>query len=467
MMRVAYLGRALAILALSTTVTDRAFAQTPVRDAVRSPSVGAAVVAGTVVTDDKDPRPLRRARVLLTNADHENGRTVITDDAGRFAFTALPPDRYLLSARKPGYVTLEYGARRAARPGVAIVVGEGQQLTSVVLRLPRGGVLTGAITDHNGQPVSGVNVRPLRYQFAENGRRRLTATESYAHTNDLGQYRIWGLDAGEYVVTATHETSEALPLDLVRLSDADIKQAEAEATGIATRGTVSPSRQAAYAPVYYPGTFAASEARSIRLAASEERSGIDFELSLISTATVKGSVVLPDGVDRHRLFVQLVGADSDGASGERSRQSAQVGADSQFSFPGVSPGQYTLTARTEAAPQRSGTGGIFAFSSLATSHWAAADVTVSGENITGVSLVLQAAFSVSGKVHVEGSGSLPDMSRFIVMLSPVVNWATLIFGAPPTPVDPNGAFTIVGVTPGRYRLRAGLMTLRPPMTPGK
>src|ERR1700752_2108930 len=126
MMRVEGLSRALAILALATTVTDRALAQAPVRDAVRSPSIGTAVIAGTVVTDDKDHRPLRRARVLLTNADHENGRTVITDDAGRFAFTALPADRYLLSARKPGYVTLEYGERRTGRPGGPIVVEEGQ-----------------------------------------------------------------------------------------------------------------------------------------------------------------------------------------------------------------------------------------------------------------------------------------------------------------------------------------------------
>ena len=78
--------------------------------------------------------------------------------------------------------------------------------------------------------------------------------------------------------------------DLVRLTDADIKQAEADATGIATRGTLSLPRRAAYAPVYYPGTFAASEAMSIRLAAGEERPGIDFQLSLIVTAKVEGSL---------------------------------------------------------------------------------------------------------------------------------------------------------------------------------
>ena len=459
MMRVACLAQALAILALSTSAIDRAFAQTPVRDAVRSPSVGTAVIAGTVVAFDKDHRPLRRARVLLTNADHENGRTVITDDAGRFAFTALSPDRYLLSARKPGYVTLEYGARRAARPGVAIVVDEGQQLTNVVLGLPRGGVIAGTITDHSGQPVSGVNVRPTRYQFAANGRRVLTATESYGYTNDLGQYRIWGLDAGEYIVTAMHEMTERMPLDLVQLTDADIKQAEADATGVATRATPVRPRRAAYAPVYFPGTFATSDATSIRLGAGEERSGIDFQLSLISTATVEGTVAFPTGVERRNLFVQMMRSDTDDVAVAQSAKSAQVGDDSHFSFSGIPPGQYLLTARTEGAPQRSGADGVIAFSESATA-WAAADVTVGGEDISGVSLVLQPAFSVSGKVQVQGSGSPPDLSRLIVVLAPVRPSGSPIFGAPPTPVDPNGAFTIVGVTPGRYRLHAGLMTLR-------
>ena len=87
-------------------------------------------------------------------------------------------------------------------------------------------------------------------------------------------------------------------------------------------------------------------------------------------------------------------------------------------------------------------------------------MTVSGEDVSGVTLVLQPAFSVSGKVHVEASGSPPDVSRLIVMLIPAHPSGNLPVGALPTPVDPNGAFTIAGVTPGRYRLRAGLMTLR-------
>ncbi len=457
-MRVALAARALVTFVLCAAVIERAAAQIPLRDAVRSPGAGTAVIAGTVVTDDQDQRPLRRARVLLTTAEHENGRMVITDDAGQFTFTGLPASRYLLSARKGGYVTSEYGAKRSMRSGVAIVLEDGQRLTNAVVRLPRGGVIAGTIVDQRGQAMSSVIVRPLRYQFAEHGRRTLAPIETAGYIDDLGQYRIWGLDAGEYVVAASIEESEPPgPDDLVRLTDADIKQAEADASGLATRATLSPSRRGAYAPVYYPGTFALSEARSIRLRAGEERADVDFQLSLTSTAKVEGSVVIPDGVDRQDLSVQMTNSGTDDVAVERSSKSARVDDHSHFVFTGVPPGQYTLTARAQRMPKGFGAGAGFSFSDLAIAQWAQTDVTVSGDDISGISLVLQPAFSVSGKIQVEPSGSPPDLSRLIVVLTPGHSNINDHFGAAPALVDANGMFTIAGVTPGRYQVHAGIM----------
>jgi Carboxypeptidase regulatory-like domain len=451
--RVELLARAFATLVLCTSVIDRATAQTPVRDAIRSPSVGTAVIAGTVVSDDKDRRPLRRARVALMTAEHENGRTVVTDDGGRFAFRDVAPGRYLLSAKKPGYVTREYGARRAARTGVALVVEDGKPL-NIVIPLPRGAVIAGTIVDQNGQPVSNASVRTIRFQFNEHGRRTLVPTETFADTNDLGQYRIWGLDAGEYIVAASMQENA----DLVRLTDADIKQAEADVAGAVTHASPPSSRGAAYAQVYYPGTFATSEASAIRLASGEERIGIDFSVSLISTAKVEGTVIFPDGVERHGLFVRLVRSDAGENSVERPTRSADVGNDGHFSISGVPPGQYTLTARVEAPPQRSGIGiGAFGWGP---SHWAQTEVAVSGEDVSGVSLALQPTFTVSGRIQIEGTGR-PDLLRLIVVLtSPQSSSPTHSFDAPPVPVDANGAFTIAGVTPGRYRIHAGVLTMR-------
>ena len=51
------------------------------RDGVRESRSGTAVVSGVVLIDDRDPRPLRRARVVL-GGDGIEGRTAITEDDG-------------------------------------------------------------------------------------------------------------------------------------------------------------------------------------------------------------------------------------------------------------------------------------------------------------------------------------------------------------------------------------------------
>src|SRR6185295_14643589 len=58
--------------------------------------VGRAVIAGVVITGEPQREPVRRAIVTLTGAELPLGRTVVSDDAGRFAFASLPAGRYTL-----------------------------------------------------------------------------------------------------------------------------------------------------------------------------------------------------------------------------------------------------------------------------------------------------------------------------------------------------------------------------------
>ena len=63
-------------------------------------------------------------------------------------------------------------------------------------------MITGRITDEFGDAVTDVQVQAMRYQFTS-GERRLVNVGRKSMTDDLGQFRIFGLMPGEYLVRAS------------------------------------------------------------------------------------------------------------------------------------------------------------------------------------------------------------------------------------------------------------------------
>src|SRR5699024_3482945 len=136
----------LAVVAFGVSA-PRAYAQ---RGAVPAPpradgarvEVGRGEITGTVVSDDQTPRPLRRATVSLRNFDTSTTSTYVTDDSGRFVFRNLPANHFGLSAAKPAYVTANYGAKAGRGQGLTIVLADGQRVSDITIRVPRGAVIT-------------------------------------------------------------------------------------------------------------------------------------------------------------------------------------------------------------------------------------------------------------------------------------------------------------------------------------
>ena len=138
-----------------------ALAQTPARDArPTTTETGTGVITGTVTSDDARPMPLRRARVTLMGPDFVAPRTVITTDDGRFLFEGLTAGSFTVAAAKDGFVPVPQGDFRTGRPGIAIHLTPGERAT-VGVRLPRGAVITGTISDVDGLPAAGVAVTAL------------------------------------------------------------------------------------------------------------------------------------------------------------------------------------------------------------------------------------------------------------------------------------------------------------------
>ena len=457
------------------------FAQQPARDtAVRPPlPTGSGVIAGTVLTDDTPPQPARKSRVTLNEASSKTpGRTTTTDDAGRFVFRDLPVGRYNLQATKPGYLSVNHGATRPGRSGTPIAIATGETREDLVLRIPRGGVITGTIRDQGGQLAPGVAVNVLRYgSSAVTGGRTLyvQASSSTGPTDDRGVYRVWGLSPGEYVVVVTPGPDQRIPAgargleEIHRLTPADVQPAltlvQGRRPGALPAGSsllprlLPLSAPVNYAPVFFPGTANLAQATSITLGLAEERTGIDVQFHLVPTARIEGACTLPAGVAPQTIQVTLeyTGSPVEMAQGMGVPRTltTRLTPERQYSFAGVTPGQYTIMAKTAEPAADRGRGAAGPPERPATSApvwWASAEVDVSGQDLT-VPLDLQPAMTMTGRLVFEGALPRPDdftgLRGYLVPRNAAGNLGA---GPPGGQVDKDGRFGFSGVTPGSYRL---------------
>jgi protocatechuate 3,4-dioxygenase beta subunit len=434
------------VLAVSAGVAQQQPNQTqarrPARDSASTPQ-GTASIAGRVLSVDTG-RPVKRARVIAS-AGGGQSRAESTDDQGRFRFGGLPAGAYTIRASKSGFVEAIYGQRRPLQPGTAVQLADGQALAAVDFRLIRGAVITGRILDEDGEPLVRALVSVERYQYVR-GERQLTAAGG-DQTDDRGQYRIFGLPPGEYYVSASTTT-------LAQQLGRGFQVAIAGVTGGRGGGRggfgIAPAQDAdptGYAPTYYPGAITAADATKLTVAPGQELGGIDFQVQLVAMSTVRGFVMGADGP----ASVLLAPQESNGGRRGRILRTGSE-ADGSFMIANVPPGHYTAVARS------GGRGGTPRMGTLS--------VNVTGENISGVTIALQAGISMSGYITVESAGtpSPTDYSTFRVDAPEV---SPLPFGGGPggtgARAEKNGRFQIDNLFPGEHYVRVsgqGAWTLK-------
>lgn len=200
-------------------------------------------ISGIVLIDDGTNRPIRQARVTIGAADVRAARITVTDDSGRFTIARLPAGRYVMSVSKAAYIMSYASSSQSGRgPGSVVTLAAGQALSDVTLRMRRGAVIEGTVRTESGEPVPGILVQVMKYQWVDD-ERRLRSTVS-ATTDDRGMYRAFGLTAGSYVIAATpsQQVGEA---EMRQLSQTDIQAALADLrqTPPATSGAVSRRRR--------------------------------------------------------------------------------------------------------------------------------------------------------------------------------------------------------------------------------
>jgi protocatechuate 3,4-dioxygenase beta subunit len=336
----------------------------PPRDTVQR--TGTARIRGTVSAADTGT-PLRRAVVRLSAREMGEGRTALTDAQGVYEFTELPAGRYTLYVSKGGFVALQYGQRRPFEGGQPLEVGEGQRLSGVNVVLPRGSVITGRIGDEFGEPVADAFVSVMRYQYIR-GRRRLLPAGRSSQTNDLGQYRIYGLAPGEYYVSVSVRNMEFGP------------ETVGEVTG--------------FAPTYFPGVANPAEAQRVTVALGQEAVA---DVTLVPSRLVKvsGTIVDSSGKPLPNGFIRLT---TPGEFFPMNGAGGRIRENGAFTISGVPPGSYTLVASTRGGgPMRQGPPGSDDATEAAT-----LPITVGNEDMDGVLVTTSKGGRAMGQVIIEG-----------------------------------------------------------------
>ena len=155
------------------------------------PVQDADVTLGQIQSRPLAGSPWERVEPLRTRTDRE----------GRFHVRELAPGRYHIMVQKTGYA-LPFGPS----PTIVVDLQAGKD-HPVTLSLQRGAVIAGRVLDEAGEPLVNLRVMAMRQlpsgvRYAPTSRPALFPAGSGGQTNDLGEFRLFGLPPGDYYVQA-------------------------------------------------------------------------------------------------------------------------------------------------------------------------------------------------------------------------------------------------------------------------
>jgi protocatechuate 3,4-dioxygenase beta subunit len=359
--------------------------------------------------------PLTKATVHLQSMeDRTRAVSTVTNAGGRFELKGIDPGRYRLTVSRVGFVTQEYGQRKTDDPGAVLSLRPEQELRDLLFRLVPSAVIAGRILDEDGEPLPSVNVTASREVYSE-GKRGLSVGAT-AETNDLGEYRLFGLSPGRYFVSAVY------PRWSRSNGDEDSAGSEPEQRG--------------YAKMYYPGTTDAGQAISIDVGGGEEIPSIEILLRKVLTYRIRGRVfnqiTHKPGTGTNVLSMPKTNRREWGSEQQASVQKQ----DGSFEIPEVLPGSYFLTA--------------FWFDE-GKIYSTRMSVEVGSADVEGIAVTIAPGININGRIIWVGK---PSLEKDELTVAPVPVDLNLTFQGRAR-VSEGNFFTLKDVGDGTYHTEVG------------
>jgi hypothetical protein len=367
-------------------------------------------VSGTVVRQS-DGTPIRRAIIrLIDGQDPSQGTSVVTGDNGSFAISNVPAGRYRMSAAKQGFVSQEYGESGDAGSFALLSVSAGKSVSNLVFKLRPTATIAGHVRDESGEPLGLVTVNAFGIAY-DRGKKTLIP-EKQTRTNDLGEYRLFNLKPGRYLIVA--DPSQASP------DSRRSKQNEYTVLG--------------YLSEFYPGTPDVSRAEAVPVVSGDEIAGIDLTLARHSVVSVRGVVSNAIQVGAvGEISVALMPKNYVGRWESNGLQVMTRAGDGSFEIPNVPPGQYIALAQWQNE------GKIYS---------ARRAIEVGESAIDGMNLAITAGQSLRGRISWAGAQELA-VSDLRAALLPSEEGG---FATSEASVRGDGSFGFENVAEGQYEV---------------
>jgi hypothetical protein len=473
------------------------------------PSVPAGLIMGRVVdAETGKPLPSVIVEIASDTVAPQGAATTMTVDrkqltnaGGRFVFRQLPEAGYTIRATTTGnmpapngfiqnssgfpigtYLAGGFGQQAPGGPIRQLKLADGQRVGNADIKMWRGSVIAGIVTDETGDSLVDAVVGAVR--VSSDG--RLTNGPT-ARTDDLGRYRLSALEPGRYVVFVP-ETQIIAPIAAVdavlnRMQTLLAAQPAGTAMSVTPQlvgvrvgdalystmpqgmmaGAIAPRIEGnatlIFPTTFYPSATTLDVSGAIAVNAGEERGGVDVAVRPVRTASLSGTITaegvpMPQGFEIHLL---------PGGTGDASLFEVAKGATDatgRFTFPAIPIGSYTIVAQNGPAPAVPPAAGAVMHSVSSVGGpggWISQAVTVGPEGLSNLALTLQPGLALRGRVEFDGTSARPDENR-VHGIRVSVTPSRPRLRSPDAPAqggpDATGEFVARGFQPGRYVLQS-------------
>ena len=327
---------------------------------------------------------------------------------GEFCFgLSVASGQYELFAKKRGYLRTGYGSTSPLQRSTILDVRSERRLDDVTVQLTPHGVISGRIADSNDEPIDTGVVQLLSAVWLS-GKRRILVVKGTS-PNDLGEFRIAGLQPGTYYVRFQPQ-----------LSSVNASPHLPESGSIDVSDGV---------PTYYYSATTLRQAAPIDIAIGTHVSGINVVVREGPTYTVQGRLLM-SGQPPEFTSISLV---PEGMEPSTVIVGGNTGPGGEFYFPNTATGSYDLFYLA----------GLEGNTSVGKTSLKVVD-----RDVTDVFLEAPPPVSIPGSVAVEGEGD-SDLSEVVVRLTTA---DALVGPSYDAAVQSDGSFVLENCSPGRYRL---------------